>query len=93
MDSPDDSSQPYRDRGLTALLFPQGNRRVRAYLCYPQAWGMRLSGSDDLRRFVDWSVDSGAPVEYFEDVTPVGALASFDSSPTWLSIHTGTTLP
>ncbi len=45
---------------------------------------MRLSGSDDLRRFVDWSVDSGAPVEYFEDMTPVGALASLDSSPTWV---------
>ncbi len=86
MDSPDDSSQNYRsfDRGLTALLFPQGNRRVRAYLCYPQAWGMRLSGSDDLRRFIDWSVDAGVPAEYYEDVTPAGALASFDSSATWV---------
>ena len=86
MDSPDDSSQNYRafDNGLTALLFPQGKRRVRAYLCYPQAWGMRLSGSNDLRRFVDWCVDAGAPAEYYEDVTPVGALASFDSSLTWV---------
>ena len=86
MDSPDDSSQNYGafDRGLTTLLFPQGNRKVRAYLCDPQAWGMRLSGSDDLRWFIDWSVDAGAPAEYYEDVTPAGTLASFDSSPTWV---------
>ena len=86
MDSPDDSSQNYGafDRGLTTLLFPQGNRRVRAYLCDPQARGMRLRGSDDLRWFIDWSVDAGAPAEYYEDVTPAGTLASFDSSPTWV---------
>ena len=84
--SPDDMSQNYRtfDRGLTALLFPQGKGRVRAYLCYPQAWGMRLSGSGDLRRFIDWSVDAGAPAQYYEGATPVGALASFDSSTTWV---------
>ena len=86
MGSPDDVSQTYRsfDRGLTALLFPQGKGRVRAYLCYPQAWGMRLSGSSDLGRFTDWCVDAGAPAQYYEGVTPVGALASFDSSATWV---------
>ena len=34
--------------------------------------------------FIDWSVDAGAPAEYYEDVTPAGALASFDASTTWV---------
>ncbi|SUZ83326.1 uncharacterized protein METZ01_LOCUS36180, partial [marine metagenome] len=86
MNSQDDASQTFRsfDRGLTALLFPQGKGRVRAYLCYPQAWGMRLSGSSDFRRFMDWSVDAGVPAQYHEGATPVGSLASFDSSATWV---------
>jgi 2-polyprenyl-6-methoxyphenol hydroxylase-like FAD-dependent oxidoreductase len=87
MRSPDDRSQHYRvyDRGMVSLLFPQGDRRVRAYLCYPQAWGMRLSGSDSIKQFIDWSAVAGTPSEYFAGATPTGTLASFDSSTNWIN--------
>jgi 2-polyprenyl-6-methoxyphenol hydroxylase-like FAD-dependent oxidoreductase len=86
MPAPDDTSHNFRnlDQGLTALLFPQGNERVRAYLCYPTAWGMRLSGNKDMQRFIDWSVDAGAPAEYYKEAVPNGPLASFDSTTTWI---------
>ena len=86
MTAPDDTSHTFRvfDQGLTALLFPQGIGRVRAYVCYPTAWQQRLSGSGDIRRFIDWSVDAGAPAEFFQGAIPAGPLASFDSATNWV---------
>ena len=86
MAAPDDTSHSFRvfDQGLTSLLFPQGNGRVRAYVFYPTTWEQRLSGSGDIRRFIDWSVEAGAPAEFFQGANPAGPLASFDSTTTWV---------
>ena len=85
MAAPDDTSHLFRGfEGLSALLFPQGSGRVRAYVCYPTTWGQRLSGSGDIRRFIDWSIDAGAPAEFFQGAIQAGPLASFDSATTWV---------
>ena len=85
MPAPDDTSHLFRGfKGLSALLFPQGSGRVRAYVCYPTAWGQRLSGSVDIQRFIDWSVEAGAPAEFFQGAIQAGPLASFDSATTWV---------
>ena len=83
--APDDTSHLFRGfSGLSSLLFPQGSGRVRAYVCYPTVWEQRLSGSSDIQQFIDWSVDAGAPAEFFQGAIQAGPLASFDSATTWV---------
>ena len=85
MAAPDDTAHLYRGfEGLSALLFPQGSGRVRGYVCYPQSWGQRLSGSADIQRFIDWSIDAGTPAWFFQGANQAGPLASFDSATTWV---------
>ena len=86
MDAPDDTSHSFRvfDRGLVSLLFPLGHGRVRAYLCYPANAEDRLSGDGDIQRFVERSIESGAPAEYYANVKPAGSLAPFNSATTWV---------
>ena len=86
MCAPDDTSHSFRvfDRCLNALLFPQGNGRVRAYLCYPATSEERLSGEAAIQRFIEWSIMSGAPPEYYANVKSAGPLASFNSASYWV---------
>lgn len=86
MPAPDDTSHSFRvfDKGTTALLFPQGNGRVRAYLGYPTASGHQLSGLKDIQRFTESCIEAGAPAEYYKDAVPAGPLASFNSACSWV---------
>jgi len=67
-----------------ALLFPQGGGRVRGYVVYGPQEMSRLQGMGDAGRFIDESVRSGLPQEFFNGVRPVGPLASFDMTETWV---------
>ena len=86
MSAPDDTSHNFRifDRCLTALLFPQGDGRVRAYLCYPASSPQKLSGTGDLQRFIEWSIMAGGPPEFYANVRLAGPLASFNSASSWV---------
>ena len=72
------------DFGLWVLIFPQGRERARAYVCYPQANGYRLSGQKDLPRFIEESIRAGMPEEHYAQVKTAGPLATFDGAATWV---------
>jgi menaquinone-9 beta-reductase len=69
--------------GRTALVFPQGNRRARAYLIYGDDLD-RLQGAHDKSRFVEESIKLGMPAELYDGARLVGPLASFDMTETWV---------
>jgi 2-polyprenyl-6-methoxyphenol hydroxylase-like FAD-dependent oxidoreductase len=70
--------------GREVALFPQGDGKLRAYLIWPEAEDMRLSGARDVPRFMAESIRTGAPAECFEEATPIGPLATFDATDTWV---------
>jgi 2-polyprenyl-6-methoxyphenol hydroxylase-like FAD-dependent oxidoreductase len=70
--------------GQGVPLFPQGNGRVRAYLVHTKATSTRLQGEADLPRFVEESIRSGAPAEWYAGVKVAGPLATFDGADTWV---------
>jgi 2-polyprenyl-6-methoxyphenol hydroxylase-like FAD-dependent oxidoreductase len=70
--------------GQEALLFPQGQGRVRAYFVYRTHERARLQGATDLSRFVEESIRAGAPAEWFAGVRAIGPLATFDGAATWV---------
>jgi 2-polyprenyl-6-methoxyphenol hydroxylase-like FAD-dependent oxidoreductase len=70
--------------GQSVPLFPQGGGRVRAYLVQTKATGVRLQGAADLPRFIEESVRSGAPAEWYAGAKAVGPLATFDGADTWV---------
>lgn len=86
MEAPDDASHFWLNPGLgqTVLLFPQGQGRARAYVCYPSERGYRHSGEGCLPRFVEDSVKTGAPSEYYERGKAAGPLATFDGACIWV---------
>ena len=83
---PDDAAHIWLDppQGLIVYLFPQGQERVRTYLCYPTEAGYRLSGEADLPRFVEGSLKTGAPAEYYARAKVAGPLATFEGAATWV---------
>jgi 2-polyprenyl-6-methoxyphenol hydroxylase-like FAD-dependent oxidoreductase len=70
--------------GQSVPLFPLGGGRVRAYLVQTKAPGVRLQGAADLPRFIEESVRSGAPAEWYAGAKAVGPLATFDGADTWV---------
>lgn len=70
--------------GQGALLNPQGGGRVRAYLTQSKATGTRLQGAADLPRFIEESIRSGAPAEWYAEAKQVGPLATFDGADVWV---------
>jgi 2-polyprenyl-6-methoxyphenol hydroxylase-like FAD-dependent oxidoreductase len=67
-----------------ALLFPQGGGRVRAYFGNREDSGLRLSGDRDVPRFIEESIESGVPAEYYENATQAGPLATFPCIYEWV---------
>ena len=67
-----------------AFLFPQGNRRVRAYLVYPPENVERLQGEADVPRFIEGCVRTGMPAEDYAGTRAVAPLASFDMTEHWV---------
>lgn len=72
------------DIGQGVPLFPQGGGRVRAYLVQTKATSTRLQGAADLPRFIEESVRSGAPAEWYAGAKAGGPLATFDGADTWV---------
>ena len=70
--------------GLFVLLFPQGNGRARAYVCFRAGENFRLQGQQDLARFLELTTDAGAPAEFYADAQPAGPLATFSGAAVWV---------
>lgn len=70
--------------GQGVPLVPEGNGRVRAYLVTTKATSPRLQGEADLPRFIEESIRSGAPVEWYAGGQMAGPLATFDCADTWV---------
>jgi 2-polyprenyl-6-methoxyphenol hydroxylase-like FAD-dependent oxidoreductase len=70
--------------GQFAFLCPQGGGRMRAYAWHPRERDYRLQGAEDIPRFVEESVKAGAPAEWYAGAHPIGPLATFDGTDTWV---------
>jgi 2-polyprenyl-6-methoxyphenol hydroxylase-like FAD-dependent oxidoreductase len=66
-----------------SIIFPLGNRRFRAYVAFRHGVHAPLSGAKDQERFVELSVATGAPAEWFGGATAIGPLASFNAPDNW----------
>jgi 2-polyprenyl-6-methoxyphenol hydroxylase-like FAD-dependent oxidoreductase len=86
MDVQEDGGFIYMNPTLSqaAYLFPQGSGRVRVYCAWPVTAGFSLQGEKDFARFVEVSINAGAPAAVFDGVRPAGPLASFDAADTWV---------
>jgi 2-polyprenyl-6-methoxyphenol hydroxylase-like FAD-dependent oxidoreductase len=82
----DDASHAWlnSDLGLWILIFPQGQGRARAYVCYPETAGYRLTGHGDVPRFIEDSIRVGVPAEHYAKAKAAGPLATFDGSASWV---------
>jgi 2-polyprenyl-6-methoxyphenol hydroxylase-like FAD-dependent oxidoreductase len=87
MPAPEDAISAWFNPQISslAILFPQGQGRVRAYLAYPADAGHRLSGSEDISQFIESSLKSGAPASYYQQGRVVGPLATFDGRANWVT--------
>ena len=66
-----------------ALMFPQGDGRARFY------FGARssepgMTGDRDVGRFIEESVKTGMPAEYFDGANAAGPLATFSGADSWV---------
>lgn len=70
--------------GQLAIIIPQGGGRARVYLCYHDATQARFQGPGDVTRFFDGCKKTGANAALFEDVKPIGPLATFSCAHSWV---------
>ena len=70
--------------GQGVPLASLGGGRVRAYLVQTKATSVRLQGAAAVPRFIEESVRSGAPAEWYAGAKAVGPLATFDGADTWV---------
>jgi 2-polyprenyl-6-methoxyphenol hydroxylase-like FAD-dependent oxidoreductase len=68
--------------GRASVLFPQGRGRARTYLIIRDG-ERRFQGEEDVPRYIEESIRSGARPEHFEGVRAAGPLATFDSADSW----------
>ncbi len=82
----DDTSHAWlnSDLGLWVLIFPQGDGRVRGYVCYGEAAGFRLTGEEDVPRFIEESIKAGVPEGHLANAEAAGPLATFDGAASWV---------
>lgn len=73
------------DLGQFAFISPQNGSRVRAYAWYPNNRDYRLQGAADFNRFVQESVKAGVPSEWYTNLRPIGPLATFDATDSWVN--------
>jgi menaquinone-9 beta-reductase len=66
-----------------SIIFPVGKQRFRAYVAFRHGTRPPLSGAKDRARFVELSVATGAPAEWFRGGVAIGPLASFDAPDNW----------
>jgi menaquinone-9 beta-reductase len=70
--------------GQGAPLASLGDGRARAYLVQTKAASVRLQGAVDVPRFIEESIRSGAPAEWYVGAKVVGPLATFDGADVWV---------
>ena len=70
--------------GLWVLFFPQGRERARAYVCYPSTAGYRLTGTQDIPRFIEDAMSAGVPADHYAKAKAAGPLATFDGAASWV---------
>ena len=70
--------------GQRALLFPQGEGRVRAYLVCPKEIDHRFQGEKDVSSYIKESVKVGVPEQAFAGVRTIGPLATFSGADSWV---------
>ena len=70
--------------GQFAFVCPLNGGRMRAYAFHPREKNYRWQGTEDLARFVEESVNGGAPAQWYESLRPIGPLASFDGTDSWV---------
>ena len=85
MSMPTDAAVDFQSFGKTALFFPQGNDRVRAYYCWNKdVRATRIQGANNLPHLVDACVEIGVPSEWLKSARAVGPLATFDGADCWV---------
>jgi 2-polyprenyl-6-methoxyphenol hydroxylase-like FAD-dependent oxidoreductase len=84
--APDDSGAIFFDspRGRLSLLFPQGQGRVRAYVGYHLDGQPPARAGYDVTRFIEESVGSGVPIDWYAHAQAIGPLAMFDATDEWV---------
>lgn len=70
--------------GALAAIFPQGNKRARAYVLLQQEEPARLKGDGGLERFIGISVEAGVAPSVFASCRAVGPLVSFVADDSWI---------
>jgi len=83
----DDTSHAWLnpELGLWILMFPQGDGRIRSYVCYGEAVGFRLTGYGDIPRFIEESIKGGVPQDHYAKAKPIGPLATFEGAASWVN--------
>lgn len=72
--------------GALAAIFPQGNKRARAYVLLQQEEPTRLKGEGGLERFIGISVEAGVAHSVFASCRALGPLVSFVADESWIEM-------
>jgi 2-polyprenyl-6-methoxyphenol hydroxylase-like FAD-dependent oxidoreductase len=83
---PEDTFHLFTNPALGEIIIwaPQGDARVRTYICY---WGearSRFQGAADLARFIGSLEWTGTAGDYFSQATQAGPLATFEGADHWV---------
>jgi 2-polyprenyl-6-methoxyphenol hydroxylase-like FAD-dependent oxidoreductase len=70
--------------GTASIFFPQGRKRARAYNIVASTSGIKFQGDKDVAKFIEASVKTGMPAEYYEGAKAAGPLATFDGADCWV---------
>jgi 2-polyprenyl-6-methoxyphenol hydroxylase-like FAD-dependent oxidoreductase len=66
-----------------SIIFPIGKKRFRTYWVFRRGAFPPLSGGKDPHAFVEESIVTGAPANWFRGGEPIGPLASFNAPDSW----------
>jgi 2-polyprenyl-6-methoxyphenol hydroxylase-like FAD-dependent oxidoreductase len=66
-----------------SIILPIGGDRFRTYFVFRHGTRPALSGGKDQQAFIEESVATGAPANWFRGGDPIGPLASFDAPDCW----------
>jgi 2-polyprenyl-6-methoxyphenol hydroxylase-like FAD-dependent oxidoreductase len=82
--APEDTGQIVIDSntGSSAVVFPQGGGRARAYFAYHKDSRPRLQGDAAFSDFIECCKRAGANPVWYDGATAAGPLASFDGADT-----------
>ena len=70
--------------GRAVFITPQKEGRTRVYAWHPKEQSHRFQGIADWPQFVEDSVMAGTPADWYAQARPIGPLATFDGTDTWV---------